>query len=112
MTERPRPRRLSRWTLRALAWIAEALAFLSPFAGLTISPKPATAEQSSGDGARRVIVVRRITRRVIVQPAPERQPVRYVYVGGGSSGGSAPASGGYVSSAVAAPPPATSTGGS
>ena len=107
MTETTGRRRWSRRTLRALAWVSGGLAFLSPFAGLTISPKPATAEPTSGDAERPVIVVRRITKRVIVRPAPQQQPVQYVYVGGGSPGGS-PGGG----SAVAAPAPATSTGGS
>jgi len=112
MTDEPKRRRLSRGALRALAWVAGGLAFLSPFAGLTMSPRPATADPSSAAKEQRLIIVRRITRRVIVRPAPERQPVRYVYVGGGSPGSSAASSSGGGGSAVAAPAPTTSTGGS
>lgn len=112
MADVPKSRRLSRRALRALAWVAGGLAFLSPFAGLTISPKPATADPSSSEQGRQLIIVRRITRRVIERQAPEPQPVRYVYVGGGSSGGSVPSSAGGGGGAVAAPAPATSTGGS
>jgi hypothetical protein len=116
MTDRPKPRRLSRWALRALAWVAGGLAFLTPFAGLTISPKPATAEPGANEQGRQLIIVRQITRRLIVRPAPERKPVQYVYVGGGSPGGSsgssAPSRAGGGGSTVAAPAPTTSTGGS
>jgi len=117
MTDTPaRRRRLSRRALRALAWVAGGLAFASPFAALTAAPRPATA----GDGARprRVIIVRKITRRIVVHPAPEPLPVRYVYVGGGSSSASSTSSSSSSSSsstssnAVAAAPASTSTGGS
>jgi len=120
MTDTPaRRRRLSRRALRALAWVAGGLAFASPFAALTAAPRPATA----GDGAspRRVIIVRKITRRIVVHPAPEPLPVRYVYVGGGSSSApsspstsssSSSSSSSTGSSAVAAAPASTSTGGS
>lgn len=108
MTDGPRSRRLPRWALRSLAWVTGGLAFLSPFVGLTISPKPSSADQDSSERVRRYILVRRITKRMIVRPTPERQAVRYVYVGGGSSGGSSGSGG----SAVAAPAPTTTTGGS
>jgi hypothetical protein len=99
--------RLSRGALRAIAWVAGGAAFAVPFAGLTLSPKPATA-QAGGEG-RRLIIIERITRRVIVQTAPQAPQVRYVYVDGGSSGSSG---GGGSSAPAAAPPPATTTGGS
>ena len=117
MTDAPtRRRRLSRGALRVLAWVAGALAFASPFAALTATPKPATAADSSRP--RRVIIVRKITRRVVVHPAPETPAVRYVYVGGGtpstsgsSSSSSSPS--GTTSAPVAVAAPAqTSTGGS
>jgi hypothetical protein len=98
-----RRRRLSRGALRAIAWLAGGAAFAAPFASLTLSPKPATA-QAEGQ-PRRVIIIKKITRRVVVQAAPQAPQVRYVYVGGGSSGGGS-------SAPAAAPPPATTTGGS
>lgn len=114
MTDAPaRRRRLSRRALRALAWVAGGLAFASPFAALTASPRPAVAADAARP--RRVIVVRKITRRVIVHPAPESPPVRYVYVGGGSTGStptSATSSSGAPSAAAAPAPASTSTGGS
>lgn len=109
MTEAARRRRLSRGALRALAWIAGGAAFAAPFVSLTVSPKPATAAGSDEAQGRRVIVIRKITRRVIVRQAPD-PTVQYVYVGGGSSSGSSSSA-----SAGAAPAPApatTSTGGS
>lgn len=105
MTERTaKPRRLSKRALRAWAWIAGALAFFTPWAVLGVSPRP-TASAAPAKQARRVIIVRKITRRVIIQDAAKAQPTRYVYVGGGSSssGGSAPAP--VTSSGGSAPPP-------
>jgi hypothetical protein len=94
---RPKPRRLSKRLLRAWAWIAGALAFFTPWAVLGMSPKPAAGAAAPAAG-RRVILIRRITRRVIIQDAPKSQPIRYVY-SGGTSGSTAAA-------------PVTSTGGS
>lgn len=97
-----RPRRSKR-TLRAWAWAAGALAFLAPWAAFGVSPKPATASAEGAAEPRRVIVVRKITRRVVVQDQPVDQPVQYVYIGGGSSSSSSS------SGPVAAPPPAPTT---
>jgi len=109
MTDQPvrRPRRSKR-ALRAWAWIAGALAFLAPWAAFGASPKPATAVAESAPKPRRVIIVRKITRRVVVQDQPANQPVQYVYVGGGSSGSSS-SSGSSGGGAVAAPAPAPTT---
>ncbi len=107
MTEAARRRRrLSRGALRAIAWVAGGAAFAAPFASLTVSPKPATAEVSAS--RRPVVIVKRITRRVIVRTAPEAPQVRYVYVGGGSSSGGGSSGGG--SAPLAAPPPTTTRG--
>ena len=94
---RPRQPRLSRKALRTWAWTAGAIAFFTPWAVLGGAPKPADASQPSSP--RRVIVVRRITRRVVVHERAESAPVRYVYTGGGGSSAPAPA-------------PVSSTGGS
>ena len=108
-----RRRRLSRGALRALAWIAGGAAFAAPFASLTLSPRPATAEGTGSAKGRRVILVRKITRLVVVRQAPETPGVQYVYVGGGSANGSNSGPSGSANVA-AAPPPAstTTTGGS
>lgn len=98
---RSKPRRLSKRLLRAWAWIAGALAFFTPWAVLGMSPKPAADAAAPAAGGR-VIVIRRITRRVIIQDAPKAQPIRYVYASG-SSGSSASAP--VTSSGGSAPPP-------
>lgn len=93
--------RLSKRVLRAWAWIAGATAFFSAWAALGLSPKPAVS--ATGVADRPVVVVRKITRRIVITNAPKPAPVHYVYAGGGSS-----SSGG-----VSAPAPApTTTGGS
>jgi hypothetical protein len=92
-------RRLSKRVLRAWAWLAGALAFFSPWAVLGLSPKPPPSAMAQP--ARPVIIIRRITRRVIIREAPKPQPVRYVTVGGGS-GYSAPP---VTTSGGTAPPP-------
>ena len=117
-----RRRRLSKGALRALAWIAGGAAFAAPFASLTVSPRPATAASADTGSGRRVIIVKKITRRVVVHPAPDTPAVQYVYVGNGSSSSStastsSPSStgssnNGPVAAAPPPPPPATSTGGS
>jgi len=107
MTDTPARRRFSRRALRALAWVTGGLAFTTPFVALSASPRVATAE--GAEGSRPVIVVRKITRRVVVHAAPETPPVRYVYVDGSSSGSSGASAS---SAAVAAPSAPTSTGGS
>lgn len=98
----PRQPRFSKRLLRAWAWIAGGVAFLSPWAILGLSPKPPVSA-ASAQLPRQVIIVRKITRRVVIQDAPKAAPVRYVYVNGGSS-----SSGGSTVSA----PATTSTGGS
>ncbi len=112
-----RRRRLSRGALRALAWIAGGAAFAAPFASLALAPRPATATASApSDPGRRVILVKKITRRVVVHPAPSTAAVRYVNVGSGSSGSTSSSSSSSSNSGpvAAGPPPAptTSTGGS
>ncbi len=98
MTTEPRERRsrLSKRALRVWAWIAGGLAFLSPWVALGLSPKPA-AQTGTAPKARQVVIVRKITRRVIVQGGAKPAPIRHVT---SSSGG-----GSYS-------PPTTSTSGS
>lgn len=108
MTEpasRPSRRRASRSAIRFWAWVTGGLAFLAPFGAL--------AEGSAGGAAQadqrvsRELVIRRITRRVVIHDAPVHAPVRYVYVPAASS--STPSAG---SAPAPAPAPATTTGGS
>ena len=109
MTERSPRARATRRELRAWAWVAGGLALVAPWAAIAEPPQEARAR-----GDRPVVVVRKITRRVIVTHPAEPAGVRYVYVNGPSSGGSSSgsvvAAGG--SGSGGAPPPATSTGGS
>jgi len=104
MTDRPARRRFSKRALQAMAWVTGGLAFAAPLGALAASPKVAGAERA--EQAPQLIVVRTITRRVVVHAAPGTAPIRYVYVDGSSSG--APASTG----STTAPSAATSTGGS
>ena len=92
--------RLPKHVLRAWAWIAGTLAFFTPWVVLGTSPRPATAEAPA---KRPVVVIRKITRRVVIRQAAKPAPVRYVYTGGGGGGGS---------SYSAPPAPVASTGGS
>jgi hypothetical protein len=112
MTDRPRPasRRLSRRALRAWAWIAGLATFASPAAALAMQPKPSVAAAEAARTRRPVIVVRKVTRRVIVREPAASGGIRYVYTGGGS-GGSSSGSSSAASAPVPAPAP-TSTGGS
>jgi hypothetical protein len=107
MTDRAARRRASKREIRLWAWIAGGLAFVAPWAALAGAPKPVAAAASAGDDRRPAIVVRTITRRVIVTHPRSDAPVRFV----------AAPSNGSSSGAAAAPvpppaPPATSTGGS
>ncbi len=111
MTDGPTPRRrLSRPALRAWAWVAGIATFASPAVALGLHPKPASAAAGQAPRPRRVIVVRTITRRVIVERPSRPSGVRYVYTGGGSVGSSS--SGGGSSRPASAPAPAGTTGGS
>jgi len=101
MTDRARRRRASKRELRAWAWIAGGLAFFAPWAGLGASPKPAVTAASEGE--RPVIVIHRITRRVIVHE-PAEAPVTFVVT---DAAAAAPSGRGTVPAA-----PATTTGGS
>ncbi|MGZ8600659.1 MAG: hypothetical protein ACXWXQ_02740 [Actinomycetota bacterium] len=116
MTDRAPRRRASRRTLRGWAWLAGGLAFFAPLAALGASPTPAT-DTAQGERERPVLVIRTITRRVIVREQPAQAPVQYVYapsssgpgtVAATSPGGTDPAP----APAPAPPPPTTTTGGS
>lgn len=94
------PRRVaSRRTLRLTAWAAAGLALAGSWGVLGWLPKPAPALALDPSRPRKVVVIKRIVRRVIVEeqvatPVTSAPAVTYVQV---------PAS---------APPAPTSTGGS
>lgn len=86
------PKRASRRAVRTWAWTAGALSFLSPWALLGLSPKPATAAGASVTAAttaparprRPVVVV--VTKRIVITDSPTSSvstsgsgPVQYVY---------------------------------
>lgn len=99
MTEKVRRPRASKRELRAWAWVAGAIAFLAPAAVFGAVPKP---PQDAAQGVNpRDIVIRKITRRIVITRPTASSPVRYV-TGGSTSG----------SSSVSSAPAAASTGGS
>ena len=100
MTEESRRPRASKRELRAWAWVAGALAFLAPAAVLGAVPKP--PQDAANERQRPTLVIRKITRRIVVTRPSAAAPVRYISGGSASSG----------SSSVTSTPAATSTGGS
>jgi uncharacterized membrane protein YgcG len=119
MTERAAPRpRASRRELRAWAWVAGGLALVTPWAAVDAPVASASHER------RPVLVLRKVTRRVIVTHPAQPAGVRYVYVNGPSSSGSGSggsgsggsgsggSSGGSSAGSGGSSPPTTSTGGS
>lgn len=99
MTEKAARPRASKRELRAWAWVAGALAFVAPAAVFGAVPKPPQdAPQASG---RPNLVIRKITRRIVITRPAASSPVRYV-TGGSTSG----------TSSVSSSPAAASTGGS
>jgi hypothetical protein len=100
MTDARRVPRASKRLLRAWAWLAGALAFLAPAAVLGAAPRP--PETGADAGQRPTLVIRRVTRRIVITRPSAPAPVRYISGGSASSG----------SGSVSSPPAATSTGGS
>lgn len=100
MTEGRRRPRASKRLLRAWAWVAAALAFLAPAAVLGAAPKP--PEQGARAGEPPTLVIRKVTRRIVITRPSAPAPIRYVSGGSASSG----------SSTVSSTPATTSTGGS
>jgi hypothetical protein len=100
MTEAGRRPRASKRELRLWAWVAGGLAFLAPAAVLGAAPKPPQDAARAAERPR--VVIRKITRRIVITQPAASAPVRYVSGGTASSG----------SSSMASVPAATSTGGS
>jgi hypothetical protein len=111
MTERSSRRRASRRVLRAWAWVAGGLAFLTPWAALGASPKPPTT-MAVGSERRPVVVVRKITRRVVIKDRPAEAPVQYVYAPAPPSSSTSTGTAAAPPAPPPPPPPTTSTGGS
>jgi hypothetical protein len=113
--ERTGRRRASKRELRLWAWVAGGLAFFAPWAALGASPKPAPSAAAATPD-RPVVIVKKITRRVVIQARPSSAPVQYVTVpssgSSSSSGSGAVAAGPSNGSSGSTAPPATSTGGS
>jgi hypothetical protein len=102
VARRPAPKRASRRALRAWAWLAGAVSFLTPTAILATAPRPAASAVPVATSPRAPeVIIHHVIRRVVV-----RAPTRVVTVGGSSQ---APT---VVSGAAAPAPPAASTGGS
>jgi hypothetical protein len=98
---RPAPKRASRRALRAWAWVAGTVSFLTPTAILATAPRPAASAGPRATSPRApVVIIHHVVRRVVV-----RAPTRVVTVGGSSQ---APT----VVTGAGGPPPAASTGGS
>ncbi|HET9672690.1 MAG TPA: hypothetical protein VFQ40_07560 [Actinomycetota bacterium] len=89
----------SKGTLRLTAWVSAGLALAGSWGVLGWLPKPAPAVALDAPRPRKIVVIKRIVRRVIVQEQAAA-PVT-----------SAPAVT-YVQAPASAPPAPTSTGGS
>jgi hypothetical protein len=88
--------------------LAGGLAFLAPFAALGASPKPPSDRAADAGRQRRpVLVVRKITRVVVVRDQPAEAPIRYVYAPSSSSSSTNTS----VAAPPAPPPPPTTTSG-
>ena len=85
--------------------MAGGLALVAPWAAVADPP------EAAGHEKRPVLIVRTLTRRVIITHVAQPAGVQYVYVNGPSSSSSGSSSGGS-SGGSGAPPPTTSTGGS
>lgn len=107
MTTTEAPRRKARWSrsrLRTIAWTTGIATFLAGVGALGAAPMPEQAQQSRGRWApRQRVIVRRVTRRVVVVEPATSAPITYVQAPSVSSSGT-----------VGVPPPAPppSTGGS
>lgn len=109
MTERPAKRpRASRRELRAWAWVAGGIALVAPWSTIADAPTAAATKEP-----RPVLVVRKVTRRVIVTHPAQPAGVQYVYAASPSgSSSSSSSSTSSTSSNGGGAPPTTSTGGS
>jgi hypothetical protein len=110
-----KPARLTKGSARAWGWVAGTIAFVLPWAAIGAKARSSAADATDQTVAqpRPVVIVRTITKRIVIEqqaPAASAPQVRYVTAGGGSSGGSS--GGGGSAPAPPPPPPPASTGGS
>ena len=94
------PRRVaSKAALRLVAWSSAAAALLASWGVFGALPKPVAAATAFRSRPQKIVVIKKIVRRVIVQEAAPAAPPTVVTFDPGSAGASAP-------------PAPTSTGGS
>ena len=109
------PRRKERWSkgrVRTLAWMTGGLTFLAGFGILGAAPKPSAsaAPQKSArwKPARQKVIVRHVTRRVVIVDPVASAPVYYAPSSGGGTSTGSPSGSGTTAPAPAPPPPPTS----
>jgi hypothetical protein len=83
-----RHRRVSKRSLRAMAWVAGIVSFVSPWVGLGVTRNPVSA--STPPSKRQVVITHKVIKRVVVWTrAPEvKGGVRYVDTPSSRNGGS------------------------
>jgi hypothetical protein len=125
MTE-TRPAKKPRWSrgqIRFLAWVSGSAAFLAFVGAIGISPKPAVANGAVAGAPRRpvprqTVLVRRITRRVVIidppTPTYSSGSPGYIpsYTPTYTTGSTYPSGGTVAAAPPPPPPPPVSTGGS
>lgn len=123
---RAKKQRVPKAALRVWAWIAGVLAFFAPWSALNASPSPDSTAAAHRVRQVRPLIIRKITRRVIVvTTVPHVIHIGATYSGsGGTSGGTTSGSSGGTSATTTTsgggggapppppPPPPVSTGGS
>jgi hypothetical protein len=114
MTERTASKRPKRWAkgrVRALAWVTGAATFLAGLGVVGIAPKPAaSAAQGDHRAPRRQMIVRHITRRIVIVEPATSAPVTYVPAPTAQVGSTGVSSG--VVAPAPPPPPPPASGGS
>ena len=118
MTEQRRTDRAKRWSkgrIRAVAWVAGGATFLAGSSALGVAPKPATADASGKAqrprAPRQRIVIRKITRRVVITDPVVAAPVHYEPSSTSSSStSSVPVDTWTGGSTTTAPPPPSTSG--
>jgi hypothetical protein len=86
--------------------VAGGLALVAPWTAVADRP------EAAGNERRPVLIVRKVTRRVVITHPTQPAGVQYVYVNGPSPSSSGSSSGGSSSGSGGAPLPTSSTGGS
>ena len=115
-----KPKRWSKGRVRALAWVTGVATFFAGFGILGAAPKPSSANATGPSGPqkppRQRVIVRKVTRRVVVVDPVVTAPVTYApstSTGDGSStAGTTSTSGGTITAPPPPPPPPPPTSGS